>query len=151
MTTQDDTAVNSDTTQTQQDDNATKSDAVAADKAAQPDPKTIVADKVAESSGAATVPPVSVSLALATVKEDTEHADAFSLWTPDLKAPVVFVVFANTASDISFLAITKCIAIEIHDEFNCREAICKILKNYGFSLFNSGELTIGVNQNWINK
>jgi hypothetical protein len=45
----------------------------------------------AESSGAATVPPVSVSLALATVKEDTEHADAFSLWTPDLKAPVVFV------------------------------------------------------------
>jgi FkbM family methyltransferase len=60
-------------------------------------------------------------------------------------------VFTNPASDISFLAITKCIAIEIHDEFDCREAICKILKNSGFSLFNSGELTIGVNQNWIHK
>jgi hypothetical protein len=45
----------------------------------------------AEAGGAAATPPVSVSLALATVKEDTEHADAFSLWTPDLKAPVVFV------------------------------------------------------------
>jgi hypothetical protein len=46
MTTQDDTAVNSDATQTQQDDKATNTDAVAADKAAKSDPKTIVADKV---------------------------------------------------------------------------------------------------------
>ena len=58
-------------------------------------------------------------------------------------------VFTNPASDISFLAITKCIAIEIHDEFDCREAINEILINYGFSLFNAGELTIGINKNWI--
>ena len=60
-------------------------------------------------------------------------------------------VFTNSHSDISFLAITKCIAIEIHDEFDCREAIYEILTKYGFSLFNSGELTIGINQNWIGK
>jgi FkbM family methyltransferase len=58
-------------------------------------------------------------------------------------------VFTNPKSDVSFLAITKCIAIEIHDEFDCREAIYEILKSYGFTLFNSGELTIGINQNWI--
>ena len=58
-------------------------------------------------------------------------------------------IFTNPNSDISFLAITKCIAIEIHDEFDCREAINDILTKYGFLLFNSGELTIGINQNWI--
>lgn len=58
-------------------------------------------------------------------------------------------VFTNPNSDVSFLAITKCIAIEIHDEFDCRETIYEILKSYGFTLFNSGELTIGINQNWI--
>lgn len=58
-------------------------------------------------------------------------------------------VFTNPASDVSFLAITKCIAIEIHDEFDCREAINEILIKYGFTLFNAGELTIGINKNWI--
>ena len=60
-------------------------------------------------------------------------------------------IFTNPESDISFLAITKCIAIEIHDEFNCREAIYDVLKQFNFEIFNSGELTIGVNQNWIQK
>jgi len=60
-------------------------------------------------------------------------------------------VFTNPNSDVSFLAITKCIAIEIHDEFDCREAIYEILTKYGFLLFNSGELTIGVNTNWSKK
>lgn len=60
-------------------------------------------------------------------------------------------VFMNPNSDISFLTITKCIAIEIHDEFNCRQAIYDILTKYGFTYFNSGELTIGINQNLIQK
>jgi FkbM family methyltransferase len=56
-------------------------------------------------------------------------------------------LFTHPASDLEFLNITKCIAIEIHDEFDCREEICNILMYYGFVLFNEGELTIGINQN----
>lgn len=48
--------------------------------------------------------------------------------------------------DMSYLSCTKCIAIEIHDEFNCRDKIQKILLKHGFVLFEMGELTIGVNQ-----
>jgi FkbM family methyltransferase len=54
-------------------------------------------------------------------------------------------VFTAEIADVSFLSKTKCIAIEIHDEFNCREAINTILKQYHFDCFNAGELTIGVN------
>lgn len=50
-------------------------------------------------------------------------------------------------NDLSFLNIVKIIVIEIHDEFDCREMIYTILKNYKFYLFNIGELTIGVNRN----
>ncbi|MCC5612605.1 FkbM family methyltransferase [Nostoc sp. CHAB 5834] len=53
------------------------------------------------------------------------------------------------AEDLSFLKITKCVAIEIHDEFKCRDAIYKRLDEYGFLRSNSGELTIGINQNFI--
>lgn len=53
-------------------------------------------------------------------------------------------VFEDTA-DLSFLAITKIIAIEIHDEFQIREKICGTLKKYNFHIFESGELTIGIN------
>lgn len=60
-------------------------------------------------------------------------------------------IFTNPNSDISFLNFTKCIAIEIHDEFNCRQAIYDILEKYGFTFFISGELTIGINQNLTDK
>ena len=46
--------------------------------------------------------------------------------------------------DLSYLNIVKIIAVEIHDELDCRLEIYKILKNYGFLIFNSGELTIGI-------
>ncbi len=58
-------------------------------------------------------------------------------------------VFTGAGADVSFLAKTKCIAIEVHDEFECRDDIYAILKNYGFDFFESGELTIGVNRNFI--
>ena len=57
-------------------------------------------------------------------------------------------VFTGFDTDVSFLTKTKCIAIEIHDEFDCREAIYKILQNYNFNYFQSGELTIGINKNF---
>ena len=59
-------------------------------------------------------------------------------------------VFTNTNTNVSFLEKTKCIAIEIHDEFECREDIVNILEKHNFTWFDSGELTIGVNQKFIN-
>ncbi|KQN30878.1 hypothetical protein ASE92_19260 [Pedobacter sp. Leaf41] len=47
-------------------------------------------------------------------------------------------------NDLSFLRQVKIIAIEIHDEFNCRNQIYRILRDNSFFIFNTGELTIGV-------
>lgn len=55
-------------------------------------------------------------------------------------------LFTLPTSNLDFLKITKCIAIEIHNEFDCRAAIYKVLIEYGFVLFDEGELTIGINQ-----
>lgn len=46
---------------------------------------------------------------------------------------------------VDFLQYTKCIAIEIHDEFDCREAIEAILAQNDFFFFDAGELTIAIN------
>ncbi|MBC6112174.1 FkbM family methyltransferase [Pedobacter fastidiosus] len=52
-------------------------------------------------------------------------------------------LFENDEETAFFLSRTKCIAIEIHDEYESREMITsKLLKN-GFKLQNSGELTMG--------
>lgn len=56
-------------------------------------------------------------------------------------------VLTSPKADVSYLSKTKCIAIEIHDEFDCREAIYDVLRKYNFEFFNSGELTIGINTN----
>ncbi len=58
-------------------------------------------------------------------------------------------IFTSKGSNVDFLKITRCIALEIHDEFDCRSDIYKILDDYGFDYFNYGELTIGVNKNLI--
>lgn len=49
-------------------------------------------------------------------------------------------------NDLSFLNVTKVLAIEIHDEFNCRDVIYGILIKKGFVLFNFRELTVAVNK-----
>jgi FkbM family methyltransferase len=53
--------------------------------------------------------------------------------------------------DLEFLNITKIIALEIHDEFNIRNTINEILYKRNFVLIESGELTIGININLLNK
>lgn len=50
-------------------------------------------------------------------------------------------------ADLSFLDIVKVIAIEIHDEFNIRSTIYKVLKEKDFILFNNKETTIAVKSN----
>lgn len=57
-------------------------------------------------------------------------------------------IFGISAST-DFLKNTKCLALEIHDEFDCRKDIVNLLEHYGFKLENIGELTIGINQNLI--
>ena len=51
--------------------------------------------------------------------------------------------------NLDFLPYTKCIAIEIHDEFNCRQHIYQCLTDNGFTHFNKGELTIGINNKFL--
>src|SRR5690606_30834579 len=46
-------------------------------------------------------------------------------------------IFTSPHADVSFLEITKCIAIEIHDEFDCREKINQKLAEHGFACFES--------------
>ena len=58
-------------------------------------------------------------------------------------------IFTSKDSNLDFLKNTKCIAIEIHDEFNCRQDIYKVLTDYGFSFSETGETTIGINKNLI--
>src|SRR5258708_1002003 len=47
--------------------------------------------------------------------------------------------------DLLFLKKVKCLVLEIHDEFNSRERIYKILRSNNFMLFDSFEYTIGLN------
>lgn len=53
-------------------------------------------------------------------------------------------------SNMDWLCKVRLIAIEIHDEFDCRKSIEDILVESGFTLSYSGELTIGVNKNLLN-
>jgi FkbM family methyltransferase len=52
-------------------------------------------------------------------------------------------IFAVDA-DMSFLKKIKVLAVEIHDEFEWRSQIYKILKENNFIVFNSGETTLAV-------
>ncbi len=55
-------------------------------------------------------------------------------------------LFTSPNTNLDFLNKTKCIAIEIHDEFKCREAIYKVLTQYGFTYIDVAESTIAINQ-----
>lgn len=59
-------------------------------------------------------------------------------------------IFTSKRANLDFLDITKCLAIEIHDEFNCRKEINHILVNKGYKIFHSGEFTIAFNLNLKN-
>ncbi len=55
-------------------------------------------------------------------------------------------VITSPRADVSYLERTRCIAIEIHDEFECRSEIVSVLHRYGFELFDAADLTIGINK-----
>ncbi|KAF2081180.1 FkbM family methyltransferase [Flavobacterium sharifuzzamanii] len=80
-------------------------------------------------------------------KNNFEHIDILKIDIEGAEKQI----FNTLVSDLEFLKKTKCIAIEIHDEFDCRKEICKILDDYGFEIINEGELTIGINTYLVNK
>lgn len=59
------------------------------------------------------------------------------------------MIFTAKNSNLNFLNKTRLIAIEIHKEFNCEKEILHILREYGFKIQKSGELTIGHNKNLL--
>ncbi len=55
-------------------------------------------------------------------------------------------IFLEDVNIGQWLPRVKIVAIEIHDEFDCRSAIEEKLRSFNFELRNSGELTIGINK-----
>ena len=58
-------------------------------------------------------------------------------------------IFDNQASQ-DFLNKTRVLVIEIHDEFNISTSIYQILRKWGFSIVEQGELTLGINTKLMN-
>lgn len=59
------------------------------------------------------------------------------------------ILFADENYATSFLKKVRCIAIEIHDEFNIRDKIYSILNKNNFFYYNSGEITVGINLSFV--
>ena len=57
-------------------------------------------------------------------------------------------VFQND-SDLNFLDRTSCLAIEIHDEFGCRDDIYGILRKHDFVILNYAETTFAIAKKMI--
>jgi len=62
----------------------------------------------------------------------------------DIEGAEAFLI--EKESDLSFLAKTRCIAVEIHDEYECREGIYDLFKENGFLLLEDNETTIVLNK-----
>lgn len=77
-----------------------------------------------------------------TIAELLKNEDVLDFLKMDIEGGEVDVFKGN----LEWLTKVKVIAIEIHDEFECREEIETSLQQHGFELTHSGELTIGVNQ-----
>jgi FkbM family methyltransferase len=66
----------------------------------------------------------------------------------DIEGGETFLLEDET--DLSFLDKTKAIAIEIHDEYDCRIQIYSTLKKYNYFLLETGETTLAINKTYIN-
>lgn len=58
-------------------------------------------------------------------------------------------LFENPVYAKDFLRKVKCVAIEIHDEFDCRKLIYDALNTNGFFYFNIKDMTIAINKNYL--
>jgi UDP-N-acetylglucosamine transferase subunit ALG13 len=55
-------------------------------------------------------------------------------------------IFNEAREGLEFLAITRVIAIEIHDEYQIEDRIQAILRDAGFVISHSGEYLVGVRE-----
>lgn len=60
-------------------------------------------------------------------------------------------IFANIETVEEWLSKVKCLIVEIHDEFNCREQILETLKSFNYKLFDTHEYTVAINRQYIRK
>lgn len=59
------------------------------------------------------------------------------------------ILFKDCSYAAKFLKNVKCLAIEIHDEFNARENIYQILRDNNFLYYNSNEITVALNTTFL--
>lgn len=58
-------------------------------------------------------------------------------------------IFADLEYAKKFLQKVKCVAIEIHDEFNCRDSIYQAFKETNFFYFDISDTTIAINRAYM--
>jgi FkbM family methyltransferase len=58
------------------------------------------------------------------------------------------VLFSDPSYSAAFLQKVKCLAIEIHDEFDCRQQIYDAFRASNFFYYNIKDMTIAVNRNY---
>lgn len=81
------------------------------------------------------------SITIAEIIEEN-NIDVIDLLKIDIEGAENFLIEKDT--DVSFLDITRCIAIEVHDEIVERKNIYELLKRKGFILFEQNETTFGI-------
>ena len=74
---------------------------------------------------------------------DENKLSHISLLKIDIEGAERFVF--GPEANLDFLKKTYVVAIEIHDEFNCRDSIYQILHSNGFELAENGETVFGLN------
>lgn len=81
-----------------------------------------------------------------TIKEIIEdnNIDILDLLKIDIEGAESFLLEPNT--NLSFLEKTKCIALEIHDEYNIREKLYQLLINHHFIIIDDKQTTIAFNK-----
>ncbi len=75
-------------------------------------------------------------------------AEAIDILKIDIEGAEVKLFESNDYAK-RFLKKVKCVVIEIHDEFGIRNNIYELLKENGFFYYNTNELTIGIQRNYI--
>lgn len=98
--------------------------------------------KTTQESTTGTIPGITLQELL------NEGTGFFDLLKIDIEGAERFIFDSQTNED--FLDRTRVLVIEIHDEFNIRTSIYKILQKHGFSILGQGELTLGINTKLMN-
>lgn len=80
--------------------------------------------------------------------QNKSNFETIDLLKIDIEGAEIFLLEPDT--DLSFLEFTKVLAIEVHDEYNCRDGIYEILRKYNYLILETGETTLAINKTYIN-